>query len=86
MGRRDHQICRQRPAGQEFGTTLMTAFAAGNGARFDMDGVDTGGLMLTPESEIANVETHEMFYPLLYLWRRQLPESYGLGKFGEEWD
>ena len=67
--------------GREFGTTLMTAFAAGNGARFDMDGVDTGGLMLTPESEIANVETHEMFYPLLYLWRRQLPESYGLGKF-----
>jgi len=63
-----------------FGTTLMTAFAAGNGARIDMDGVNTGGLMLTPESEIANVETHEMFYPLLYLWRREAQGSQGLGK------
>ena len=66
---------------REFGTTLMTAFAAGNGARNDMDGVNSGGLMLTPESEIANVETHEMFYPLLYLWRRESQESQGLGKF-----
>ena len=28
-----------------------------------------------------NVEDNELFYPLLYLWRRELPDSGGAGKF-----
>lgn len=67
--------------GKRFESSMMTGFSAGNGARPNMDGVDTGGLMLTPESEIGNVETHENFYPLLYLWRKEASETCGYGKF-----
>jgi N-methylhydantoinase B len=30
---------------------------------------------------MPNVEEHELFYPILYLWRRELPDSGGAGKF-----
>lgn len=67
--------------GKTFSTVLMDSFAAGEGARVDCDGVDTGGLMMAAESEISNCETHEMFYPILYVWRRQRLESIGHGRF-----
>ncbi len=45
------------------------------------DGQDTGGWPWDLESTIPNVEDNELFYPLLYLWRRELPDSGGAGKF-----
>lgn len=64
-----------------FSTLIMYAFAGGEGARRDMDGVDTGGLMMTPESEVPNIETIEMFYPLLCLWWKEAADTGGPGKF-----
>lgn len=66
---------------RRFSTIVMYAFAAGEGARCDMDGVDTGGLMMTPESEVSNIETIEMFYPLLCLWMKEASDTGGPGKF-----
>ena len=45
------------------------------------DGVDTGGWPWDLQSTMPNVEDNELFYPLLYLWRRELPDSGGAGKF-----
>ncbi|MDY6862301.1 MAG: hydantoinase B/oxoprolinase family protein [Thermodesulfobacteriota bacterium] len=67
--------------GKNFSTIIMDSFAGGHGGRVDMDGVNSGGQMMTPESEISNVETQEMFYPILYLWRKETVESFGHGKF-----
>jgi N-methylhydantoinase B len=45
------------------------------------DGVDTGGWPWDLQSTMPNVEDNELFYPLLYLWRKELPDSGGAGKF-----
>jgi N-methylhydantoinase B len=45
------------------------------------DGQDTGGFSWDLQSTMPNVEDNELFYPLLYLWRKQLPDSGGAGKF-----
>ncbi len=45
------------------------------------DGVDTGGWPWDLQSTMPNVEEHEWFYPILYLWRRELADSGGAGKF-----
>jgi len=45
------------------------------------DGVDTGGWPWDLQSTMPNVEENEWFYPILYLWRRELPDSGGAGKF-----
>ncbi len=45
------------------------------------DGVDTGGWPWDLQSTMPNVEENEWFYPVLYLWRRELPDSGGAGKF-----
>ena len=45
------------------------------------DGVDTGGWPWDLQSTMPNVEDNEWFYPLLYLWRKELANSGGAGKF-----
>jgi N-methylhydantoinase B len=45
------------------------------------DGQDTGGFSWDLQSTMPNVEDNELFYPLLYLWRKELPDSGGAGKF-----
>jgi N-methylhydantoinase B len=45
------------------------------------DGVDTGGWPWDLQSTMPNVEEHERFYPILYLWRRELKNAGGAGKF-----
>ena len=45
------------------------------------DGVDTGGWPWDLQSTMPNVEEHEWFYPILYLWRRELANAGGAGKF-----
>ena len=45
------------------------------------DGVDTGGWPWDLQSTMPNVEDNEWFYPLLYLWRKELADSGGAGKF-----
>jgi N-methylhydantoinase B len=67
--------------GQHFGADILDGMAGGGGARTWKDGIDTGGLGGSPKVGIANVEDYEQQYPLLYLYRRQLPDSGGAGMF-----
>ena len=45
------------------------------------DGQDTGGWPWDLQSTMPNVEDNELFYPLLYLWRKELSDSGGAGRF-----
>ena len=45
------------------------------------DGVDTGGWPWDLQSTMPNVEDNEWFYPILYLWRKELPNAGGAGKY-----
>ncbi|WP_309105510.1 hydantoinase B/oxoprolinase family protein [Arthrobacter sp.] len=56
-------------------------FAAGTGARTYADGVDTGGIIINTTANIPSIEATEDAYPLLYLFRRQLTDSGGAGRF-----
>lgn len=45
------------------------------------DGEDTGGYSWDLQSTMPNVEDTELFYPVLYLWRRELADSGGAGRY-----
>jgi len=45
------------------------------------DGVNTGGWPWDLQSTMPNVEENELFYPIIYLWRREIPNSGGIGKY-----
>jgi len=67
--------------GHIFGTVFVDgSLAQGNGAMSTKDGIDSGGGM-DPAVGIPNVETNEFRYPLLYLYRRQQPDTGGPGMF-----
>ncbi|MDZ4247597.1 MAG: hydantoinase B/oxoprolinase family protein, partial [Dehalococcoidia bacterium] len=51
------------------------------GARTYKDGIDTGGFLSSVSCAIANAETYEFRYPMLYLYRRQEPDTGGPGKY-----
>ena len=60
---------------------LTETFAGAGGARTFGDGVDMGGEIPNPISRMANVETIEAQFPIRYLFRRNLTDSGGPGKF-----
>jgi len=60
---------------------ILDAFASGSGATPFRDGVDSGGEMMNPMSTISDVELIELSVPFLYLYRKQLTDSSGLGKY-----
>jgi N-methylhydantoinase B len=62
-------------------TIGFNVMGAGGGARVDKDGCNTAGWQGSPVSWVPNVESSELFYPMLYLWRRELTDSGGPGKF-----
>jgi N-methylhydantoinase B len=64
-----------------FGTGLMDPLAMGSGARSFGDGVDTGGPTWSPLSKLLNVEGAEQFYPILYLYREELVDGGGPGRW-----
>ncbi|MFQ5895364.1 MAG: hydantoinase B/oxoprolinase family protein [Nitrospinota bacterium] len=67
--------------GHPFSLVEMSHFAAGGGALTHRDGVDSAGMYFTTTPLISNIETTEQFYPVLYLFRRQLPDSGGPGMY-----
>lgn len=67
--------------GNPFATMLTDSMGAGFGAGNDHDGVDTGGLLLIPMGKVPDVEMNEFTLPMLYLWRREEPDSGGPGQF-----
>jgi len=51
------------------------------GARSFKDGVDTGGAFCIAMSKVPNIEQTELFYPVLYIYRKEKRDSGGAGKF-----
>ncbi|MBI2953756.1 MAG: hydantoinase B/oxoprolinase family protein [Chloroflexi bacterium] len=67
--------------GERTAGLLLEGFASGTGATPYRDGVDTGGAMMNPTSNIADVEVLESSFPFLHLARRQATDSGGAGRF-----
>ena len=61
-------------------TAVLLDQGGGGGGRAWKDGPDTGGLPGTPAMGIANVETYEKEYPILYVYRRQSRDTGGAGR------
>jgi N-methylhydantoinase B len=64
-----------------FGTALMDASAMGSGARAFKDGVDTSGPAWSPLIRLLNIEASEQWYPIVYLYRRELTDGGGAGRW-----
>jgi N-methylhydantoinase B len=60
---------------------LTDTFGGSGGARAQKDGEDIGGEIPNVVSRWANVESQELNTPLLYLYRRPVPDSGGPGKY-----
>lgn len=61
---------------------IMTeTFGGAGGARSFADGIDVGGEVPNPISRMANVEQMESEFPVLYLFRRMMPDSGGAGQY-----
>ena len=68
-------------SGERFGGPLLDGMAGGGGAMPIRDGIDTGGHTSSLRATIANVESYELRYPILYLYRRQTTDSAGPGQY-----
>ena len=71
-------ICQH---GYAVGYMFGDCWAAGTGAGIDRDGVDTGGLQMTAESCVTDVEMSELTHPYVYLWRREGIDTGGPGRW-----
>ncbi len=67
--------------GEPFGASILDFMAGGGGARAGKDGIDTGGFISSVSCAIANAETYEFRYPMLYLFRRQQCDTGGAGRY-----
>lgn len=67
--------------GVPFGAPLTDCLATGTGARAASDGVDGAGFVYSPLSRYPSTEESELFYPMIYLYRRQLTDSPGAGEW-----
>jgi N-methylhydantoinase B len=67
--------------GEFFVAPLTDTFGGAAGARAFKDGVDIGGEIPNVVSRWANAESQELNTPLLYLYRRAVPDSGGPGKY-----
>ena len=63
------------------GTVLFDANGGGTGATLTADGDDTSAFILAPGAMMADVESYEAKYPLMYLFRRKRQNSGGYGQF-----
>ncbi len=54
--------------------------AFGAGATGVCDGVDAGGWVATPETDVGNAEVFELFMPLMFMCRSLEPYSVGYGR------
>jgi N-methylhydantoinase B len=75
------ELFGHKPDGTKFGGTMLDMMAGGAGARGTIDGIDTGGYIGSMRISIANVESYEAEYPVLYLWRREQADSGGAGTY-----
>ena len=67
--------------GEDFGYVLIDPIGGAIGAFAVGDGISTGGQSRTPISKLPNVEHNEQEFPMLFLYRKELPDSGGAGQF-----
>jgi N-methylhydantoinase B len=67
--------------GKRVGALLSDHRGGGAGARSFADGFSHSGQTTSFSASMANVESQEWKLPLLYLYRRQLPDSGGAGRW-----
>ncbi len=66
--------------GEPLASLMFDNAAGGGGARSWGDGVDCGGYFESVSCVCPNVESNEKIFPVLELYRRRAPGSYGHGK------
>jgi N-methylhydantoinase B len=64
-----------------FVTQFMDPMAGGWGARSHSDGINTAGIFVAPGGAATNVESNELAFPMLYLYRKEETDSAGAGEF-----
>jgi len=69
------------PEGEPFVGAITDFFSGGGGARTFTDGIDSGGIFHSMASQMANVETVESRVPALQVYRRELPDAGGPGRY-----
>jgi N-methylhydantoinase B len=67
--------------GDSYGYGMIDPMAGAIGAFAVGDGINTGGQSRTPISKIPNVEFTEYQFPLLYLYRKEVVDSGGAGRW-----
>jgi N-methylhydantoinase B len=75
------QIIGADTTGKPFFGHLMEGHGGGGGARTFEDGVDSGGIFHSMACTLGNAETFEASTRMLYLYRRQLIDGGGPGRF-----
>ena len=69
------------PEGEPWVGAVTDFFCGGGGARTFTDGLDSGGIFHSMASRLANAETVESRVPALQVWRREMPDAGGPGRF-----
>jgi N-methylhydantoinase B len=67
--------------GERYGYLLIDPIGGSIGAFAHGDGINTGGQARTPIGQLPNVEHNEQNFPMLVLYRKELPDSGGAGKY-----
>jgi len=67
--------------GEGYGYVLIDPICGAIGAFAVGDGISTGGQARTPICKMPNIEHTEQSFPLLFLYRRELTDSGGAGKY-----
>jgi N-methylhydantoinase B/oxoprolinase/acetone carboxylase alpha subunit len=60
---------------------IVDAFPGGGGARSFTDGIDSGGIYHSMGSRIGNAETYESRSPVLQIYRREICDTGGSGRY-----
>jgi len=67
--------------GERYGYILVDPIGGAIGAFSIADGINTGGQARTPICQLPNVEHTEQSFPVLFLYRKELTDSGGAGKY-----
>jgi N-methylhydantoinase B len=67
--------------GERFGYLLIDPIGGAIGAFSGADGISTGGQSRTPICKLPNIEHTEQSFPLLFLYRKEVADSGGPGKY-----
>jgi N-methylhydantoinase B len=67
--------------GERYGYLLIDPIGGAIGAFAHADGINTGGQSRTPICQLPNIEHTEQSFPVLFLYRKELPDSGGAGKY-----